>query len=150
MRPRFFPPVIALIAAGLMWLLDSHFPLLHLWDEPWNRIGLVLMAAALVIDGWSLALFLMHRTTIHPLKPEDTSAPVTRGLYRFTRNPMYLGLLILLTGFAVFIGSLTPLMMLPLFVMVMNRQQILHEERVLEEKFGEEYLVYKKRVRRWL
>jgi protein-S-isoprenylcysteine O-methyltransferase Ste14 len=55
-----------------------------------------------------------------------------------------------LTGFAVFMGSLTPLMMLPLFVMVMNRQQILHEERVLEEKFGEEYLVYKKRVRRWL
>jgi protein-S-isoprenylcysteine O-methyltransferase Ste14 len=150
MRPRFFPPVIALIVAGLMWLLDSHFPLLHLWDEPWNRIGLVLMAAALVIDGWSLALFLMHRTTIHPLKPEDTSALVTRGLYRFTRNPMYLGLLILLTGFAVFMGSLTPLIMLPLFVMVMNRQQILHEERVLEEKFGEEYLVYKKRVRRWL
>jgi protein-S-isoprenylcysteine O-methyltransferase Ste14 len=63
---------------------------------------------------------------------------------------MYLGLLILLTGFAIFMGSLTPLMMLPLFVMVMNSQQILHEERVLEEKFGEEYLVYKRRVRRWL
>ena len=78
MRPRLFPPVIALIAAGLMWLLDSHFPLLHLWDEPWNRIGLFLMALALVIDGWSLALFLMHRTTIHPLRPENTSALVTR------------------------------------------------------------------------
>ncbi|MEJ2315462.1 MAG: isoprenylcysteine carboxylmethyltransferase family protein [Gammaproteobacteria bacterium] len=150
MRPRVFPPVIALFTAALMWLLDTYMPLLHLLDEPWNMAGLLLIAAALVIDGWSLSLFLMHRTTIHPLKPEMASALVTRGMYRFTRNPMYLGLLLLLTGLAIYMGSLTPLMMLPLFVMVMNSQQILHEERVLEEKFGEEYRAYKERVRRWL
>jgi protein-S-isoprenylcysteine O-methyltransferase Ste14 len=150
MRPRIFPPVIALFSAALMWLLHTYLPLLHLWDEPWNMTGVFLIAAALVIDGWSLALFLMHRTTIHPLKPEMASTLVTRGMYRVTRNPMYLGLLLLLAGLAVYMGSLTPLIMPPLFVMVMNSQQILHEERVLEEKFGEEYRAYKERVRRWL
>jgi protein-S-isoprenylcysteine O-methyltransferase Ste14 len=63
---------------------------------------------------------------------------------------MYLGLLLLLTGLAIYRGTLAPLITLPLFVMVMNSQQIRHEERVLEEKFGEEYLAYKERVRRWL
>jgi protein-S-isoprenylcysteine O-methyltransferase Ste14 len=133
-----------------MWLLDSYFPLLHLWDEPWNRLGFVLMAVALFIDGWSLALFFWHRTTPHPLKPENASALVTGGMYQVTRNPMYLGLLLLLSGLAVYMGSLTPIVMLPMFVLVMNNQQIRHEERVLEEKFGEEYRIYKERVRRWL
>lgn len=149
MRPRIFPPVIALFMAGLMYLLDSYFPLLQLWEEPWNRIGLALMAIAIIIDVWSLALFVLHRTTPHPLKPENTSKLVTGGMYQFTRNPMYLGLLLLLTGFAVYLGSLTPVGILPLFVMLLTNQQILHEERVLEEKFGEEYRVYKERVRRW-
>jgi protein-S-isoprenylcysteine O-methyltransferase Ste14 len=149
MRPRLFPPVIALFVAGLMWLLHTYFPLLQLWQEPWNRIGFVLMAIAIIIDAWSLALFFMHRTTPHPLKPEETSKLVTGGMYQFTRNPMYLGLLLLLAGFAVYLGSLMPLAMLPLFVVLLTNRQILHEERVLEEKFGEEYRTYRERVRRW-
>ncbi|MEJ2309671.1 MAG: isoprenylcysteine carboxylmethyltransferase family protein [Gammaproteobacteria bacterium] len=149
MRPRIFPPVIALITAGLMYLLDSYFPLVRLWEEPWNKAGLALMAIAIVIDVWSLLLFFIHRTTPHPLKPEKTSKLVTGGMYQFTRNPMYLGLLLLLTGLAVYMGSLTPIVMLPLFVMVLTNRQILHEELILEEKFGEEYRAYKQRVRRW-
>lgn len=150
MRPRIFPPVIALFMAGLMWLLHSHVPLLQLWGEPWNRIGFVFMAIAIIIDAWSVVLFFMHRTTPHPLKPEKATKLVTGGMYQFTRNPMYLGLLLMLTGYAVYLGSLTPLAMLPLFIVLLTNQQILHEERVLEEKFGEEYRIYKERVRRWL
>ena len=150
MQPRIFPPVIALGMAAIMWLLHRYLPGVQWIEEPWNRLGFILMGVALVIDAWSLLLFFRHRTTPHPLRAEKASTLVTGGMYQFTRNPMYLGLLLLLTGYAIYLGSVTPLVMLPLFIIVMTNRQILHEERVLEEKFGEEYRHFKERVRRWL
>ncbi len=70
-------------------------------------------------------------------------------MYRLTRNPMYLGLVLILTGWAILLSQLTPFFFLPLFVWLINSQQIQHEERVLEEKFGDVYRDYKERVRRW-
>jgi protein-S-isoprenylcysteine O-methyltransferase Ste14 len=148
--PKIFPPLIAIIVALCMWLLQRYVPLMELIPVEWRGIGLLFVALALVIDLWSLFLFLRARTTFHPLKLDNTSALVTSGMYRLTRNPMYLGLLLLLTGVAIWLGGLTPFLMLPLFVWIITNHQIIHEERILEEKFEQHYLEYKDKVRRWL
>lgn len=150
MQPKIFPPVFMLVFAGLMWLLNNYLPIAELISEPWRRIGYGVIAVALIFDLWSLMLFFRAKTTFHPLQIDNTSTLVTSGMYRLTRNPMYLGLLLLLIGWAILLGSLTPFLLLPLFIWVINSQQIQHEERVLEEKFGEFYIEYKEKVRRWL
>ncbi|MEA3301771.1 MAG: isoprenylcysteine carboxylmethyltransferase family protein [Pseudomonadota bacterium] len=148
--PKIFPPIIAIIVALIMWLLQRYVPLMVLIPVEWRGVALLFVAIALIIDLWSLYLFFRAKTTFHPLKLDNTSALVTSGMYRFTRNPMYLGLLLLLTGMAIWLGGLTPFLMLPLFVWILNNRQIIHEERILEEKFEQHYLEYKQKVRRWL
>jgi protein-S-isoprenylcysteine O-methyltransferase Ste14 len=84
------------------------------------------------------------------MKPQNTTGIVTSGLYKFSRNPMYVGLLIILTGYAIWLGSVTPFLLLPLFYWLITQMQIKPEERILQQKFGQEYLDYKNTVRRWL
>ena len=144
------PPVYAIALAILMWLLNHYFPVFHWILAPWNKIGLVLIGIAFSFDLWSLFLFFRSKTTVNPLKPETSNRLVTSGLYQFTRNPMYVGLLVVLLGFAIWLGGISPFLVLPLFVVVITTQQIIPEEIELEKKFGKKYLAYKKRVRRWL
>ena len=84
------------------------------------------------------------------MKPTNTQGLVTTGLYKITRNPMYVGLLVILFGYGIWLGSLTPFLILPAFYWLITNMQIKPEERVLEEKFGQEYLDYKSKVKRWL
>jgi len=144
------PPVYALSIAGLMWLLNQYLPMSHFIDSPWNNVGLAIILVTGTVDLWSLFLFFKKRTTFNPMKPEATTGLVVKGLYKISRNPMYLGLLIMLFGFAVWLGSVTPFLMLPLFYIVITVMQIKPEEQVLLEKFGDEYQNYKDSVRRWL
>jgi protein-S-isoprenylcysteine O-methyltransferase Ste14 len=139
-----------LATAATMWLLDRYLPLPEILGVPWQRIGYVVMIAAVVLDLWGLGLFLRSGTTVHPLRLDNNRALVTEGIYRLTRNPMYLGLLLLLVGFAIRLGSLAPFLVLPLFVSAMNRLQIVHEERFLSERYGKDYDDYRNRVHRWL
>jgi protein-S-isoprenylcysteine O-methyltransferase Ste14 len=92
----------------------------------------------------------MPRTTTNPLKPANASALVVRGIYRVTRNPMYLGLAALLAAWAIYLSSLAALAVLPLFVLYINRFQIAPEERALRSRFGAEFEAYRARVRRWI
>lgn len=144
------PPAYALMIGLLMWLLDRYFPIMHLIASPWNKGGILLILVAFTMDFSSLFLFFKKHTTPNPLHPENASKLVTNGLYRYTRNPMYVGLLIILTGYAIWLGSLSPFFLLPLFYWLITTQQILPEEKILERKFGQEYLDYKKRVKRWV
>ena len=144
------PPVYALGIAVLMWLLNQYFPIAHWIPVPWNKIGLVIIVLAIALDTSSLFLFLKKHTTINPMHPDNTQSLVTEGLYRYTRNPMYVGLLVILTGYAIMLGGITPFLLLPLFYGLITTQQIIPEERFLEEKFGQQYLDYKKQVKRWL
>lgn len=144
------PPVYAIFIAVIMWLLHKYFPLLQLFNEPYNKIGIGLIVFAVCLDVWSLFLFMKRQTTPNPMKPENTSELVGNGLYKISRNPMYVGLLIILTGFAIWMGSLMPFFMLPVFYFVVTEMQIKPEEKILEVKFGKVYLDYKKKVRRWL
>ena len=144
------PPIYAISIALIMWLLNRYFPVVQLITSPWNNLGIALMLLAGLLDLSSLYLFFKKRTTPNPMKPEFTTGLVMSGLYKISRNPMYLGLLTILFGFAIYLGNLTSFLVLPAFYFVITEMQIKPEERMLEEKFGEQYLDYKSKVRRWL
>ena len=94
--------------------------------------------------------FQKAKTTLNPTTPAATSSVVASGIYRVSRNPMYVGFLLVLTGWAIFLSHPLPFLLLPAFVAYMNRFQISPEERVLSARFGDEYDTYKQSVRRWL
>lgn len=144
------PPIYAISTAALMWLIDSSFPVADLFSSPWNSIGWLFIITGITIDLWSVGLFWKQKTTVNPLKPDNSKSIVEDGMYQYSRNPMYLGMLIILLGIAILLGSLLPLICLPLFVLIITTQQIIPEEMILSNKFGQPYLDYKHRVRRWL
>ncbi len=142
--------MVALVAAVGMWWLAGATSALA-FDFP-GRLPLALLVAAcgLTVDVSALLAFRRARTTVDPLRPHKTATLVTTGIYRRTRNPMYLGLALLLAAYAVHLGA--PLAVLgPIaFVAYITRFQIAPEERMLAQKFGEDYAHYRARVRRWL
>ena len=144
------PPVVALVLAGGMWAVERVSA--HL---AWAKPGRVVVASALfalgVLCAASAAVaFRRWNTTINPHKPEESRSLVRSGPFRFTRNPMYLGLLTVLLGWAAWLGAPWSLLGPVVFFLYIQRFQIAPEERVLVEKFGEEYQQYRRAVRRWL
>lgn len=150
LKTKIPPPVYMLIMAYIMWLLDKFLPLYNWLNSPWNKLGLIIIGMAVLLDIWSLLLFFHAKTTPNPMKPGSTSHLITSGLYRYSRNPMYLGLLVMLIGWGLYLGSLSPLSMLPLFIRLLTKQQIEPEEIILMDKFGPEYKDFQQRVRRWI
>ncbi|MDP1942981.1 isoprenylcysteine carboxylmethyltransferase family protein [Rhodoferax sp.] len=143
------PPVLALGLALLMWLTSLFFAP---WPMPFGfRLGAALALVA-IGQGISISGILLFRragTPVNPFKPDAASSLVTNGVYRFTRNPMYVGLLLTLLGWAAFLSSPPAVLYLVVFVLYMNRFQIKLEERVLSSLFGGDYAAYQTRVRRW-
>ncbi len=121
------PPVVAGLVALLMW----------------STVGIAI----------GLIAFFQFRkaaTTVHPMKPQESSALVAGGVYRFTRNPMYLGMLLILTAWGLWLANAAALLALPVFVAYISRFQIAPEERALEARFGASFADYRRAVRRWL
>lgn len=147
---RIPPPIWMLLAGAVMWSLDHFWPVLAVLSAPWNRLGWCLVAVGLVPVLTAMRQFVRAATTISPLSPDKASALVTGGIYRYTRNPMYVGLLLLLIGWAVVLGSLSPWLIPPLFVVVITQLQILPEERALRARFPAAYEDYTRSVGRWL
>ena len=150
MRLRIPPPILMLLAAGLMWTLDQYMPLAQWIAHPWNRLGGLLGAVGIVIDVAAFLRFRKSGTTVNPLDPNKASHLVTDGVFRVSRNPMYLGLVLLLIGWGVWLGSASPWLVPPLFVIVLTIVQIVPEEQALSRRFGEEYLSYRRKVARWI
>jgi len=149
------PPAVALACAGTMLLLS--------WLPPWRGEApgaatlalLHLVAPLLAALGLGIALsgvlaFRRARTTVNPLKPETSSALVTSGIYRVTRNPMYLGMAVVLLGWAAWLGSPWTMVGVAAFVLYITRFQIAPEERALLRIFSREFADYRGRVRRWI
>lgn len=113
-------------------------------------VGTVIIAAGLALDLISIGAFFRRKTTISPLAPDKTSALVTGGLYALSRNPMYLGIAVILVGFAIRLGNPVSALVIPIFIWYNTKFQIKPEEEVLSEKFGAEYDAYRKKVRRWI
>ncbi|MEO7207268.1 MAG: isoprenylcysteine carboxylmethyltransferase family protein [Steroidobacteraceae bacterium] len=150
MKPRIPPPIIWLLAAVLMWTLHRWMPLGQFIMSPWARLGLLPAAAGAGLIYAASARFRRAQTTINPLRPELASSLVMHGIYAITRNPMYLGLTLLLMAWALWLGTLSPWIAVVLFPIIITALQIIPEERALEALFGETYLDYRKRVARWI
>ena len=144
------PPIVALCVALLMWITSQA---VGPFDMPYRyrvSAALAFVFLGLGFDVAGLISFFRAKTTVNPIKPGSTSSLVTTGVYRTTRNPMYLGLLFVLLGWATFLTNGVAFLLAPVFVLYINRFQIDPEERVLSEKFGTEFSAYQARVRRWL
>lgn len=147
-KRRIVPPVWLLLSLIAMGLLQWKLPIVQLIEWPWRWLSLPLILAAFAITLPAARSFVRAGTPLIPF--ERSTAVVTTGLFRYTRNPMYLGMVLLLTGVAVLLGSLGAFLPIPAFVAVIQTNFIEGEERFMEELFGEEYLAYKRSVRRWL
>ena len=133
-----------------MWALAQLPPILRVPQRVRLVTALVLGATGIVVALAGIASFRRARTTVNPLKPETSAALVSTGVYSMTRNPMYLGMLLGLIAWAVYLCSIWSLLGPMLFVLYITRFQIVPEERVLGELFGASFAGYKNRVRRWI
>lgn len=147
------PPLVAAITAALMWVATWIAPAAD-WQgrlspvAQWGIIGvLVLSSATFALPA--LRQFKQLRTTTDPKRPHKARRLAATGVYAYSRNPMYLGVLLLLLAWAVFLLNGLSLLVAFFFPLYITIFQIRPEERYLEEKFGEEYLRYKAKVRRW-
>ncbi|HET9031760.1 MAG TPA: isoprenylcysteine carboxylmethyltransferase family protein [Dokdonella sp.] len=147
---RIPPPIIGILAAVLMWGVSSLGPSFSLAAQfRWPLVA-VLVLIGISFDVLGILAFRKSRTTVNPLKPENASSLVVDGVYRITRNPMYVGMGFLLLAWAVHLSAWLPFAVIPLFVLILSRFQIVPEERMLRRIFGEDYEHYTARVRRWL
>lgn len=145
---KLLPPVYLLLTLFVMIALHRNFPLAKLISSPYRYVGIGPIVAGLVVTITAAGLFRKLGT---PLKPfEESTTVVTTGMFRFTRNPMYLGMILLLIGIAIMTGTLATFLPIPLFFAILHFRFVLNEERFMEDLFGEEYLAYKRRVRRWI
>jgi protein-S-isoprenylcysteine O-methyltransferase Ste14 len=117
-----------------MWWLDRHVPLLRFLGPPWNGIGWVFIATGVLVDAASVVAFIRVKTTVNPLRVDQTSHLLVSGLYRVTRNPMYLGLITVLVGWALLLGSLSPWLMVMAFERLIVTVQIRAEEAALSSR----------------
>lgn len=144
------PPVIGALVAWLMWFIAPLGPVLVLSGGVRDAATAALLVVGLGFDLAGLLVFRAHRTTVNPMAPHRASALVTGGVYRITRNPMYVGMVFLLLAWAVHLSALLTLLGPVLFVLYITRFQIAPEERVLQQLFGAAYTDYRRAVRRWL
>lgn len=144
------PVVLVFVVAAGMWAVSAISS-----DLPFSIPGVIWLSACIAVAGIGIALlgvleFRSAGTTVDPRVPDQSANLVVRGVYRYSRNPMYLGFLLVLCGWGLFLGNALSLLFLPLFVWYMTRFQILPEERFMARKFGETYTRYCSEVRRWV
>ena len=148
MRTKIPPPILALVMIVLIYL--SSFFIESTKFNYQGSLSVLVLILGLACAIPSFKLFARYKTTISPLKPSDATALVTEGMYRYSRNPMYLGLLLLTIASTIWFGTWFGIIINIVFIFLINFLQIIPEEEALLEIFGEEYEEYKKNVRRWI
>lgn len=146
------PPVVFLICGIVMWAIQKFLPLFDFW-LPYNRVLFALLLfIGFCISGSGVSSILKRKTVIHPdiRSLSKVTNLVTTGVYRYTRNPIYLGMSIMLMGWLMFLQNWLSAAGLVIFVLFITRYQIRPEEEALEKIFGEDYLRYKTKTPRWL
>ena len=145
------PPLLVwLVMAGAMLGVAYCAPTLSFTLAGSSAIALALVALGGTLAFAGVVAFRSKRTTVNPLTPSASSSLVSGGVYRVSRNPMYLGFLLALAGWAVYLSNAGAILLLPAFVVYMTQYQIKPEERILLAKFGSEFAQYMSRVRRWI
>lgn len=144
------PPLVVLGLGAVMYGVTRLLPSLG-WHVPGGRaaaMAVIALGLALAIAG--MLAFRAHRTTVNPINPGDTTTIVQSGIYRISRNPMYLGMLLVLVGWGLFLANLAAMVVVPFFIAYMNAFQISREERILLAKFGPTFAEYMRTTRRWI
>jgi len=143
------PPIVLFAGIGLVYLFSHCLPMLAMptmLSNLYHYIGIMGVLVSLA----GLWEFRKAKTTIDPTKPERTSHLVSQGIYRFTRNPMYLGMQIIIIAAILKFANYLGFIALPCFIFYITQFQIKPEERIIEGIFGKKYVEYKRKVRRWL
>lgn len=146
--PMVHPPIVVLLFIVLAYFLGRFVPLAFIPSMIWRNFGLLLTFIGFLLGIGALIEFRKARTTLDP--HGSAKQVVTSGIYRFTRNPIYLGFLLMVIGLPLNSGLIWGIVMAPLYMIVMTHLIIEHEEAYLEKKFKDQYTSYKSRVRRWL
>lgn len=144
---KLIPPYLLIVSALLMICLHVFLPVVHFIHQPFNFSGFFFIACGLVVAKNIGRRFSNVNTEIHTFK--NPRHLVTTGLFKYTRNPIYVGFVVVLIGFALLLGSVTSFLPVMLFFAVIHFWYIPFEEKALERQFGEEYRKYKKEVGRW-
>jgi protein-S-isoprenylcysteine O-methyltransferase Ste14 len=147
-KRRILPPVWLLLALIAMASLHRYWPIARVFAPPVNSLGAVPLGLGIVMIASSALAFRRAGTAVIPF--EQWTALVTTGWYRYTRNPMYLGLALVLVGAAFLFGTASPWLPIPVFVWIIRARFIAGEEQFLTGIFGDEYRSYASRVRRWI
>ena len=150
MTLRIPPPIHFLCFAGMAWAAAHYLPALSYSWNIGNLLGYAAIGAGVMSAAVSISGFLSTGTTIDPRKPDRASVLVTGGFYRFSRNPMYLGLVLVLIGISLLLQNVVALLTPAGLVISLTRLQIIPEEQALESRFGDDFRAYCKRTRRWI
>ena len=145
------PPLAILLVTVLLMALCARLLPAVAFTIPFQEFAaLILALAGATISILGVISFRRAGTTVNPLKPDASTSLVRSGVYKLTRNPMYLGFLMLLLGWGIYLSNALALMFIPMFLVYMNQFQIEPEERALFSRFGQEFVAYTRSVRRWL
>ena len=147
-KTKFPPPLVALTFGFLINYTKNIFPKIEIKNE--NFFGSIMIISGFIIILSAIILFKKYKTTITPLNPSNATKLITVGIYKFSRNPMYLGLLLVLLGISFMINIIGGFLLIPLFILYLNLFQIIPEENAMVDLFKDEFLDYKKNVRRWI
>jgi len=145
---KILPPTYFFITLLTAYLLYLFIPVQKIITYPWNVFGIIPGIAGAILNMIADKDFKKAGTTVKPF--EKTSTLITRGVYRISRNPMYLGMLLILISATMITGSLSSFFVIPLFIILIQNVFIKEEEKMLAEEFGEDWESYKKKVRRWI
>ena len=147
-KTKFPPPLVALTFGFLINYTKNIFPKIEVKNE--FIFGSFMIISGLIIILSATILFKKYQTTITPLNPSNATKLITNGIYKFSRNPMYLGLLLVLSGISTILNPIGGFFLILLFILYLNLFQIIPEENAMVDLFKDEFLEYKKNVRRWI
>jgi len=139
------PPIVTIIILLIIYLFD-----LNEYNLNTDIISIITLFIGLIFIISAVIQFINRKTTVNPTKPHKTSTLVITGTYKITRNPMYLGMLLIIISFALYNASIISIILIPLFIFYINKFQIEPEEFEMRKKFGKEYEDYCKKVDRWI
>ena len=148
MKTKIPPPIVTLVSALLIFFSKELFPN-YAFDYQ-SMLSIVIFISGLIILISAVSLFKKKETTVNPMSPEKATSLVVDGVFKYTRNPMYLGMSVVLLSISIQFNLIGGLLIVSLFVAYITVFQIIPEEEAMEENFGQDYLLFKKNTRRWI
>jgi len=141
------PPLVTMLCIGIIYLFEIQIEYSH---PNLKTVGIIFLILGLIIIFLAVLKFIKTKTTVDPTRPHKTSNLVITGIYKITRNPMYLGMLFLIIAYAIYNNNIIGCIIIPVFIFYINKFQIEPEEIEMRKKFGESFENYCKKVNRWL